>query len=139
MSKLIDSVRKLSDAMKKKHGQMSLFAIMLPEIAGHQWDLVLAAPWLSGSLSDYDMIAGEMKRSLLPAEMAAIGRIIVLGSSPISFRGAQAPSRLGEMRDFTFNGVPIKEAYIFDSSAARIASLPTHRSRKRRASRNGQG
>lgn len=140
MTGIAGGARKLAESMKADHGDFSLFALMLPEDSGGRWDLVMSAPWLGDGLSDYEMVAARMKKAMSPAEASAIARIVILGKESFAFRGGSvSPSWLGEMWDFTFNGVPIRKAYIIESSAARLASVPSHRSKKKRRASNGRG
>jgi hypothetical protein len=106
----------------------------MPE-SSETWDLVVKASWLKDTLEDYKVIASKMKRELSPSDMSAINRIVIIENrKPIHFVGA-SPSHLGEIHNFFFGGTAIRAAYIFESEAARPASLPKHR-KKRKLSRS---
>ena len=97
---------------------------------------VIAASWLSGSLSDYQPIARELQRFLSADEMPAISRIVILPPGKMAWMsfqgGTRTPSALGLMRDFVFNGERVAEGYVIASVAARLAAKAPHRQEKRR-------
>jgi hypothetical protein len=125
MTAVLDKLKNFCDALEASHGELALAALFKREPSLEQWDFVVAARWLTGSLTDYELIVRELKRFLSAEEFAEISRIVVLPTGlPAGLKfsgGIGTPSALGVMRDFTFNGEPIAEAFILASSAARTS------------------
>jgi len=134
---LLTNLRKLCDSLEVSHGKLALAGLFKPEAGREQWAFVVAATWLSGRLSDYELLARELKRHLSSDELACVSRTVILPSAR-NGTGAQfeggigVPSTPGVMRDFTLNGEPIAEAHIIVSSAAARRSSGASRAQGKR-------
>jgi hypothetical protein len=131
---LFENVGTVCNALREAYGDLALAALLMPEEAAGRWDFVVAATWLKGTLADYELVARKLSRFLRPDELSQISRTVIIPSDePRSFVGLGTTLRLGEMRNFTFNGEPIREAYIFASRTSAGKTTAARKSPKRRA------
>ena len=116
-------------AMANERGPFLLFGLFRRADLPERWDLVVAAPWLEPStLESFEYIAKKLASAGLSAdEMVSISRIAVV-SSGIEVQSLinllQNRPRPAQLNNFSFGGVPILEAIIFDWNDLKILPLP---------------
>lgn len=136
-----DFVRKFEavhSALAAERGPFALFALFLREDAPDVWDLVVAADWLKSSRrEDLNFMADKLAALLTPEEMLSISRIYILEGDLGGFRSppGRPAYRVGEHRDFVFNGVPINRGFIIASRFDTLAKKLPHRRSKRKGGR----
>jgi hypothetical protein len=143
---LVENLELVCSALREARGEIALAALLMPEETAGRWDFVIAAPWLSGGLADYELVARMLTRFLNREQLAQISRTVIIPTrDQWSFAGLEMPLRSGEVRNFTFNGERIKKGYILVSNIiapithparkngkGRATAGPTHLQRKRR-------
>jgi hypothetical protein len=118
-------------------GPFDLFGIFLRDDAPGVWDLVVAAPWLKDSnMKSLDFLAGELQRTLRVEDLMKLSGIqIISPQTPINFETAGVPraQATGEMREFSFNGIPIEMAHIITIRPSRSANASDRARRRKRS------
>jgi hypothetical protein len=125
MIQLIKKLVALEREITAEKGEFTLFALFLREESFDKWDLVLSAPWFwADTQSVYKYVADKLRSRLKSAELLSLSRFVLIekddprlkavietiemGHNPIEVRG----SKILEVKDRTFFGLPIKHAYI---------------------------
>jgi hypothetical protein len=90
--------RRLMEAMEavaKKRGPLTLFALLMRAESPGKWDLVIAAPWMDrGKLKAFSYVANEVHARLGDDDIVSLSRIAHLPEDSKALR-----SILAEVRD----------------------------------------
>lgn len=127
LDRLLAKLRTLAAKLALEKGDFDIFGLFLRADAPGVWDLVAAAPWLKSSgMESLTYLADRLKAALKPQEMMMLSGIYILergGPILYSIRTTSpgAESRLGQIDDFTFNGIRMATGHIIASRVARIA------------------
>lgn len=78
MSDLLAGAGKAFEELRRRHPDLTLFAILQPADEGGQWDVVVSAPSMAPDLESYRRVGELLQRFLSPADMAEVDRVVVL-------------------------------------------------------------
>lgn len=121
MKHMIDKFTTLERSIATEKGEFSLFALLLREDAEDKWDLLAAAPWLeTDKKAGLAYLVNQIHTQLSMQELLSLSRIVILEKGdPILeafHRMVRVQHGMGEVRDSTIVGVPIKQAYLITSA-----------------------
>jgi hypothetical protein len=121
MKQMIEKLAALERTIATEKGDLSLFALLLREDAADKWDLLLAAPWLETDKKDsLAYVADKLRAQLTTQQLLLLSRIVILEKgNPVLealHRMIQVQHGMGEVRDSSVFGVPIKQAYLITSA-----------------------
>jgi hypothetical protein len=118
------------EAITRKRGPLTLFALLMRADSAGKWDLLLAAPWIDeGKLKAFSYVANEIHARLAEDEVLAISRIAQLPEGSTALRAI-----LDEVRDETEFPVELQGTDLFGLGVVHAiifhASASTSRSRR---------
>jgi hypothetical protein len=130
---MIDQVRLMEamEAIARKRGPVTLFALLMRADSPGKWDLLVAAPWIDdGKLKAFSYVANEIHARLGDEEVLSLSRIAQLpeGSKELG-------AILNEVRDETEFPVELRGVNLFGLGVvhAIIFHASSSASRPRRA------
>ena len=127
MKTLAEKVKALLPMLEQR-GAVYLFALFERKETAGKWDIVLASEWSDNERFDaVQLISDALVPKLTPEELSALSRIFVAPSDEaevdlLAIADEGVPMKHFFSDDFSFMGVPMKQAYIF-----RTRTQPTRR------------
>lgn len=129
MKTLADKVESLLPMLEQR-GAVWLFALFERKETAGKWDIVLSSEWSDTERADaVRLISDALVPKLSSDELSALSRVFIAPSyapevDVFALGDRGMPMKHFFSDDFSFMGVPIKQAYVF-----RTRTQPTHRSR----------
>jgi hypothetical protein len=110
----------LESHIAEEKGAFALFALFLREDAPNRWDLIVAAPWAGNDTrTAVNYFVGQIKSRLGEQWLTNLSRIVVVDPEEAGVqalnRSIQIEHGKVEVRDSSFFGLPVKQAYIITS------------------------
>lgn len=120
MNELVSKIAQIEEETSAEKGDYELFALFLRENSADKWDVLAAASWIYDDKKHaLPYLAKKIQQSLTPAELVQIARIVLIDADNpalLDFQNAiEIKHSTVEINNSTFNGVPIKRAYIITS------------------------
>jgi hypothetical protein len=116
-AELLEKFQAVSDELREETGGVVLFGLFEPDEAPGQWDLLVAADWISPEVADaVAYVAGKIQQRLTPDELMLLAGVVPLRSFDPFVRQLLEAFRvqaLGLFENCTFNGIHIARAWIF--------------------------
>ena len=125
MTPLDDALVRVRNELTDKHGAFRAFVLLRREDVPKKWDLLLSAPWGDDDPDEAlrDTVK-SLKSALSPSDRRQIPRIVWLHPSEMNEKWLGALREIGAamnvknsrvvVKDCIFNGVPIREAVLFE-------------------------
>lgn len=112
--------RDLETHISGERGDFVLFALFMREDAPDRWDLIVSAPWTGGDKrAVVNYLVGQIKLRLGEEDLTTLSRIIVVDPQDTAVQALNRAIQIEhggvEVRDSSFFGLPIKQAYIITS------------------------
>jgi hypothetical protein len=122
MKQLLEKLVSLERDIASAKGEFSLFALLLREDVGDQWDFLVAASWLEAdNRESLEYLANQLRSRLSTQELLSLSMIVVLEeNNPVLnaiHKEVQIRHGIAEVRDSIAFGMPIKHAYIITSAS----------------------
>jgi len=120
MKEIVNKLRAIEREIAVEKGPFLFFALFLREDAPDLWDLMVAAPWITGDKpSALKYIAEKVKTGLEVDELLKISRIVLIEEKNQALEALQQAIHVehgaAEIEDSNFWGLPIKHAYLITS------------------------
>lgn len=117
--KLAKEIQLVEKELSDQFGDFALVALLLREDSPDRWDLLISAPWSKDAQSTLKEVVAHLKKHLNSTETAMLSRVVILNPmEPIvkTFNSAiRTEHGMAEIKDSTFNNIPIKHAYVITS------------------------
>ncbi len=135
--KLLSSILPIERELASRHGEFTLFALVLREDSTDRWDLLVAAPWVQ---EDDDLalrvISDSLVKALKREELIQVSRIVTLDQTDPELKAfaqtIQTSHEPVEIVNSTLFGQPIKRAYVITSIAPEPQPKSGSRGKRRR-------
>jgi predicted TPR repeat methyltransferase len=113
IEKLIEKEREIT----QEKGELLLFGLFLREDASDQWDLVVAAPWITeDKATALKYLASKVQEALTPEQLLKLSRIVLIEETNPSLKALQkeiqAEDAVAELHDRELFGLPMRHAYV---------------------------
>src|SRR5713226_7115263 len=117
-AELLEKLQAINEELRKETGGVVLFGLFERDETPGQWDLLVAADWISPEVtSAVAYVAGRIQQRLTPDELTLLAGVVPLRSSDPFVRQlldrTLRVQALGLFEDCTFNGIHIARAWIF--------------------------
>ena len=121
MSAVAEKLRQIEVEISADKGSFNLFALIEREDSLGKWDIVVAANWVDGGRKELiNTIASKIREKLSGDEQLMLSRIVTLFPSDVLVRNLNligVEHGIVELSNNTFNGIPIKKAYLITSKS----------------------
>ena len=116
IKKYIEVEKELSE----KYGPFNLFALFLRENSPNKWDILVASDWVENDKQkSMRLIVKKLIEKLDTKELIDISKVAIIEESNPALASFQSAISIEhgvvEVRDRSFNGLPIKHAYVITS------------------------
>ena len=124
MKTLADKVKALLPMLEQR-GAVYLFALFERKETAGKWDIVLSSDWSDMKRAEaVRLISDSLVSKLNPDELSALSRVFVAPSGEadvdlLAIADEGVPMKHFFSDDFSFMGVPIKQAYVFRARKTR--------------------
>jgi len=117
---LTEKFAELESRIAEEKGPFALFALFMREDAPDRWDLIVSAPWAGeDKRSVVDYFVGQIKSRLGEQGLTSLSRIVVIDPQDAAVQALNRTIQIEhgrvEVRDSTFFGLTVKQAYIITS------------------------
>lgn len=119
-SEVTEKFARLESQIAQEKGDFTLFALFMREDAPDRWDLIVAAPWVGDDKQGaVNYLVDQIKSRLGEETLTSLARIVPIDSGHVAVqnlnRAIHTEHGSVEVRDSTFFGLPIKQAYFITS------------------------
>lgn len=124
----LEKLRQVLNEVSAEKGQFTLFGLFLREDAPDKWDLLVSARWLEeGKLKALEEFAKKLSTVLGEEQLLSLSRIVTVNHDNPGLDAILRAVHIegggtANVKDSTFFGLAIKEAFIF--RAARPQDQP---------------
>ncbi len=133
MNELVSKMQAVEAEVAQERGEILFFALLQAADLPHQWDVVIAAPWVTeNKLRDLKYLAEKLRARLDPGELLSLARIVLLDpdESTLSSIDGLLNVKPGELQlvNVQINDLQITHAYIITADAAAFQKAAAARS-----------
>lgn len=125
MKTLLEKMQKAEMLMANEKGAFDLFALFMLDIVPEQWDVVVAAPWITDETYEASLkyVVNCIQPQLSKQELLSIERIVLIDQYDSGLdavlEAIQVEHGLVEVRDTTFFNLDIKRGFVITSRVRR--------------------
>lgn len=130
LNPLVRLIREIEMDLSQERGPFILFAPLMRQDTLRQWDLVVSAPWLRGSLLESTKYLSDIIQSKLSIEdVLKLSKIVILDPDNTFVNHLTSTVQVihgdVEMKNTSLNGIEVDHAYIITSNKETHSSAAT--------------